>query len=187
MRWGSSGPAGDNDRSSRGGMRRSASERRPDDSTRWSMTASAIVSEASKSGSSGSFLISTLTHMPAHTSSASPRVAIDGGNCSGRVSQINLPSTRFGLWCTTSEPSTIRRTSSSTASAPISHARRNATIVFSLSACEAPRCASISTTDSLHSIRERAEKHGNASCQIVKRAVIFSSCRVVRMFLGAYS
>ena len=49
------------------------------------------------------------------------------------------PSASRGSWCTTSRSSAVRRTSSSTPSAPIATARPNAASVFSRSAREAPR------------------------------------------------
>ena len=99
-------------------------------------------SVGSKSGSVGSFLISTLTHMPAHASSAVAQ--------RGHVRRADRPRGRrrsaavigrSGSWWTTSTPSAVRRTSSSTASAAHLHGAPERGDVFSRSARLAPRWA----------------------------------------------
>ena len=109
-------------------------------SARWASTSTATRSPGSKSGSYGAFLISMLTHAPAHASSASPSV----GTCSGRsrhgVSTITRPSGSTASWCTTTTPSTVRRASSSMPWAPSATAARNA--VRRVLVCQA-RCAPV--------------------------------------------
>ena len=94
-----------------------------------------------------SFLISMLTHAPAHASSASPSV----GTCVGQVpptASRRSPVRRAARasWWTTSTPSAVRRTSSSTPSAPSATASSNAAIVFSGASRDAPRWAMTSVT-----------------------------------------
>ena len=119
------------DRPSRGETTRSASDRPRRAATSAAIVRSAMESVGSKSGSSGSFLISTLTHMPAQASSAASRSGMwPAGrrrcvdDCRARRPVGRRGARRAGR-------PTVRRTSSSTASAPSAAARRKAAIVFS--------------------------------------------------------
>ena len=85
-------------------------------------------SGVSASGSQGRHLISTLTIIPAHASSASASVGIVGTRARAAPRTAARRSARSrrraGSWCTTSTSSAVRRTSSSTPSAPSSRRLR---------------------------------------------------------------
>ena len=71
------------------------------------------------------------------------------GSSRAGVSRIARPSARRASWCTTSRPSAVRRTSSSTPSAPSSRRSAKAASVFSRAAAEAPRWAMIEVTTAM--------------------------------------
>ena len=86
--------------------------------------------DGSKPGSLGAFLISTLTPMPR---ARVERVVEERHAAAGRGDRHvdRRPSGSRGSWTTARAPSAVRRTSSSTRSAPSSTARRKAASVFS--------------------------------------------------------
>ena len=106
-----------------------------------SATVAATQRLSSKSGSSGELFTSMLTTIPAQASIASSRVGTHGGRASRRTSRTGPRPGSEASWWTTRTSSRVRRTSSSTMSAPSRRASTNASTVFSLLTADAPRWA----------------------------------------------
>ena len=119
--------------------RRSAARRAP----RTASTVARITEPSvSASGSHGRHFTSAFTTSPEHAASASSSVARSGltsRSAARRSAAIRPAPGTSASWCTTSTPSALRRTSSSTPSAPSARARSNAATVFSGATAEAPR------------------------------------------------